>query len=742
MRLDSEHQLSYFNAAAQEQWEQLKLIRGEKISPEIFQLVEEGVEATGLGKPLPRMKMGLRIFAFGAVVDSDTGWYTVYGSDVTAEDVISRLPDRNPAVVLRIGFDGTLLYGNPASRGLLAKLGLSIGGRLSEELLRELVDNSQEGAAADLELGFGESTIALHAVWVPEFALYNVYGTDVSALKALSRFPAGNPNPVLRVSRSDGLLLFTNQAGIPVCDSFRVTKEIPFSADQLKMMASSAETGEPVQVVAGDSVYELCVVAIEGFNFYNIYGRDITSNIAMVEMHRQLEEAGKAKSRFLANMSHEIRTPMNAILGYAQLLQRESGLTEQQRSHVETINRSGEHLLALIDDVLDMARIESGQMKASMRETDFLRMLVDVERMFRLRTVSANLEFVVENSGVPLFVLTDAAKVRQVLINLLGNACKFTDQGRIVMRASTLAIREGVARIRIEVEDTGMGFAMEDIETIFGVFKRTLEGESRSGTGLGLTVSRQFARLLGGELTATSEVGRGSLFIFEFLADVIETHEVRVSRHVVSLAESPRGRRILIVDDNMENRDVLGRMLKSVGFYVREAVGGKEALAALAIEAPDLMLLDLRMPEVDGFDVLIRMRELEGGRDVPVIVISASVLDDEQDAAISAGAKGFLRKPVHEDLLFEKIRLVLGTEYLYAGDRLLEEAADDKKLVIAALNSLPQALRRRLREAALGSDMLALDEILVEVEKREPEVSEGLRVYADSFDYDGLLKLL
>jgi signal transduction histidine kinase/CheY-like chemotaxis protein len=742
-RVNSEQELVYANPASKELQDEYALGLGEAVPPAISQLLVQAVEATLDGTALPRIAVGRQIFSFGGAFDTESGLYNIYGSDVTAAEVSQRLSDRNPSVVLRLASDGTLLYGNPASSELLAYLGLSIGEQLSEEVMVELIGTAEKDATRDLEIGSASSTLALRAIWVPEFSLYNVYGTDISAIKALTRFPARNPNPVLRIARSSGVLLFNNRAAVAICSSFQITDDKPLSQEWLTSLKASSETGEPVRVEEGERIYELSVVAIEGFDFYNLYGRDITASVAMEQMHHQLEEAGKAKSRFLANMSHEIRTPMNAILGYAQLLQRASGLTEQQRDHVQVINRSGEHLLALINDVLDMARIESGQMRLNKSETAFSRMIIDVERMFRLRAASEGLEFVVESNGVPSHLLTDAAKVRQVLINLLANACKFTDSGRISLRASTLGLRNGVARIRVEVEDTGMGIAQEDLQSIFGVFKRTKSGEHRSGTGLGLAVSRQFAMMLGGELSVSSEVGKGSLFLFEFSAEVIEAQREERPRQVVSLRESPFGRRILIVDDNQENRDVLGKMLKSVGFYVREAEGGAEALEALSVERPDLLLLDLRMPEVDGFEVLRRMRDIEGCKDIPVIVVSASVLDDEQRTTILAGASAFLKKPVHEDLLFEEIALILETEYIYSGDGRAGEFDEESLLnEVAQIQSLSNALRSRLRDAALGSDMLALEELINAVSGEAPEVAGLVRHYVEGFDYEGLLKHL
>jgi len=276
----------------------------------------------------------------------------------------------------------------------------------------------------------------------------------------------------------------------------------------------------------------------------------------------QAEEANEAKSRFFASMSHEIRTPMNAILGYTQLLQRESGLTDRQRSYLKTIDRSGDHLLSLINDVLDMAKIEAGEVSVVADTMDFSATLLDIERMFRQRAAEKGIALSVERTPeVPTTIVTDAQKVRQVLINLLSNAIKFTDRGRIAVKVSVVHRTRGKIRLLVAVKDTGSGIDAAEVEGVFEAFVQTEAGKRKAGTGLGLTVSRTFALLLGGDLTATSALGSGSEFKFEFVSEVTErAADVETARQVVGLAPSTSARHLLVVDDRADNRAVLATL--------------------------------------------------------------------------------------------------------------------------------------------------------------------------------------
>ena len=454
----------------------------------------------------------------------------------------------------------------------------------------------------------------------------------------------------------------------------------------------------------------------------------------------QAEAESRSKSQFLANMSHEIRTPMNAILGYAQLLQRESGLKPRQREYLETIDRSGVHLLSLINDVLDMAKIEAGQITLNPEEIDFDELLLDIERMFRLRAKEKCLQLVLSRMPeLPSRLLLDQSKVRQVLVNLLSNALKFTDSGHVEVRVSCAGNTDDTVHLVIDVEDTGRGINAKVLDAIFQPFIQTESGAKQRGTGLGLTVSRKFARKLGGDLTVTSTVGRGSVFRFTFDAQSGGKAGPTVKR-VVSIDTLSPAPCTLVVDDEADNREVLTRMLESVGFRVRATTGGEEAIKAVIAEPPDIILMDLMMPRVDGTEATARIRALDVGRDIPILIVSASAFDGQQSECIEAGANAFVRKPIREHELFEAIADHLPVTYLDAQTSTLQSAVDN--VDHTTMCRLPDGLNDVLLKAVQSGDINVIDTILTEAESVDYTMARRLRELADDFRYDELIELL
>jgi len=465
---------------------------------------------------------------------------------------------------------------------------------------------------------------------------------------------------------------------------------------------------------------------------------------ALAKMERA-EEANQAKSRFLSSMSHEIRTPINAILGYEQLLQRESGLTDRQRDYLKSIDRSGEHLLSLINDVLDMAKIESGQIPMLAAETNLSRMLVDVERMFRLRAAQEGLDLVMKKDpDVPSTLVTDAGKVRQVLINLISNAIKFTDQGSVALRVSVVRRTEEAVRLLVAVQDTGCGIEPEKLEDIFAAFVQTESGSRRSGTGLGLAVSQQFARLLGGQLRASNVAQGGSLFEFEFDARLTGQKNEESAQRVVGLDANSPIPRLLVVDDQEDNRIVLTSLLKSVGFSVRTASSGEDALRAFKSEPADIALLDLRMPDMDGVELMGHLRDLNEDKPLPVIIVSASALGDQQSETLNAGADDFLNKPIRETELFVLLAKHSGVRYVYS-DEEGKSGGHNKpasSLDPDAIRSLSTDLIDPLQQAVSAGDICAIEEAIAEIAHMDPSLAAGLSQLAEIFDYEKLAKLV
>jgi len=461
------------------------------------------------------------------------------------------------------------------------------------------------------------------------------------------------------------------------------------------------------------------------------------------------ESASRAKSAFLANMSHEIRTPMNAILGFSQLMLHDRALAAQQKKHLETISRSGEHLLALINDILDMAKIESGRIELNPSPFDLSALLHDLEAMFRVRTDTKGLRLdVMMLNDAPQCLVADKSKLSQVLINLLGNAVKFTNQGGIVLRVYS----EKKARMLFfEVEDTGIGIPSEAIEKLFRPFEQVhneQQAGSGQGTGLGLAISREIARLMGGDITVASHVRKGSTFNFSIPYMECEMqHAERASRlqRVLGLKAGQASYRVLIVDDMEDNRDLLAEMLGRTGFPTRMASSGKEALGVYKTWRPHLILMDMRMPSMDGVEAIKWIQATARGNKVKIMSVTANTFESMRREAFDAGADDFLGKPFREEELFEKIRLLLGVEYDYDLEKredALPDTAAKPDFSPEELASMPLDLMEQMRQAAVNADYDLLLELIQRVESTNENLSHTLRGLVEQYNYQKLLDIL
>ena len=471
--------------------------------------------------------------------------------------------------------------------------------------------------------------------------------------------------------------------------------------------------------------------------------RDVTER---KRYEQSLQQANRAKSVFLANMSHEIRTPMNAILGFSQLMLRDQDLTPRQCQYLGTINRSGEHLLALINDILEMSKIEAGRTTLNPSTFDLPVLLKDLEMMFRVRTDEKKLSFSVETIGdVPQFIVTDINKLRQVFINVLGNAVKFTEQGGIGLRVR--ADREGATGpcLRVEVEDTGPGISPDDQDKLFRHFEQTKTGQQAgTGTGLGLAISREFVRLMGGDITVSSQVGKGSVFVIHLPLKEGEAQAVQAKdnpRHVLRLQPGQATCRVLIADDIEDNRQLLAQLLAPVGFEIRLATNGAEAVQEFEQWRPHLILMDFRMPVMDGHEAIRRIRAMAGGEDPKIIAVTASAMDDNRQELMEIGADDFIGKPFREAELFQKIHAHVGVEYVYAEDPAAAAQEEAAELTPESLAGWPQDLIDPMREAVITADLDQLLARIQEVEARDPRIAQGLRRLAEGFQYQKLLDL-
>ena len=467
-------------------------------------------------------------------------------------------------------------------------------------------------------------------------------------------------------------------------------------------------------------------------------------NRQLKEAATQAQAANRAKSTFLSTMSHEIRTPMNAILGYAQLMSRDPQLRPEAQANLKIIGRSGEHLLALINDVLDMSKIESGRIDLKPTTFNLSRLVEDLAAMFRLRAGAKTLRFAMTVEGESaLYVIADEGKIRQVLINLLGNAVKFTEVGGITLRVS-LEPRGSGLWLSARVQDTGPGIRDEDRKRLFEPFSQIRTGQdSLKGTGLGLAISRKYARLMGGDLTVSANPGGGSVFLFEIPIGRGEagTAVKRSARHrVIGLRAGQDAPRILVADDRPENRDWLRKILTSVGFAVEEAENGEAAIRGWKQWRPRLILMDLHMPVMDGLEATRRIKADPRGGDTIIVALTASAMDADRRSAAQSGADEFLSKPCREDELFEKLHALLQITFDYedAGAMEAAEAGAAPALTAERLGRLPRSLIEEIRDATLAGNKKLLDRLAAQVEAADAESARAFRSLVDRYDYDTL----
>lgn len=459
------------------------------------------------------------------------------------------------------------------------------------------------------------------------------------------------------------------------------------------------------------------------------------------------EQANRAKSIFLANMSHEIRTPLNAILGFARLIGRDVSMAEGSRENLKIIKRSGEHLLSIINNVLDMAKIESGRVMLEERAIELHALLNDIESMFRLRAKGQRLEFSISiEEDLPHYIRTDPDKLRQVLINLLSNAFKFTQLGSISLTVGKVK-HEGPQKLFFEVKDTGAGIAEDELGITFDAFVQTRSGhKSQVGTGLGMSISREFVRIMGGDLTVRSTVGEGTTFAFDITLTPVSGDDVThlQPEHVVlALAPGHPVWRILVVDDNLPNRRLLTASLKPLGFYVKEAADGLQAVQTISGWKPHLIFMDLRMPIMDGYKATRRIRETPEGESVKIIAVTASAVEQERAKVFSEGFDDFIRKPFMDSEILESIKKHLSVEYIYEKPEETSTIPPTGELAPpAGLASISDTFKARLSDAVSIGDKTAIDGIISEIAVYDKEAADFLRALSDDFQHERILAVI
>jgi signal transduction histidine kinase/DNA-binding response OmpR family regulator len=461
------------------------------------------------------------------------------------------------------------------------------------------------------------------------------------------------------------------------------------------------------------------------------------------------EAANNAKSAFLANMSHELRTPLNAILGFSSIVRKDPMLPENQRRNLGIINRSGEHLLTLINDVLEMAKIEAGGVQLANTPFDLGGMVHDVIDMMQTRAKDKGLQLRInQSSQFPTYIVGDEPRLRQVLVNLISNAINFTQKGSVDVRLQVKHDKD--QQLLFEVEDSGPGIATQDQQRIFEPFVQLGEHGGSKGTGLGLTITRQFVELMGGDISLESTPGKGTLFRIELpLIEATESDIAQAKKgkqaergEVLGLAPGQPQYRILIVEDQADNQALLTHILDSVGLQIKIAENGKQGVELFQSWRPHLILMDRRMPVMDGEEATRRIRKLPGGQKTKIIAVTASAFKEQRKILLNAGMDDFVCKPYLRGEIYACLSKQLGIQFQYEEVTESQAQAEVRTLTSEMLSVLPNTLRDKLQEALESLESDRIDQIIQQVTDYDQELQQTLAQYTDSFDYQTILNAL
>ncbi|HEY9728886.1 MAG TPA: MASE1 domain-containing protein [Chroococcales cyanobacterium] len=558
--------------------------------------------------------------------------------------------------------------------------------------------------------------------------------------------------PFVRTSQNESLLLLQSFLGVIALTTLILSAVIAENKQaNTKLRIANAELKE-----AFDTLEQKVV--------------ERTAQLALAK--EKAEVANEAKSTFLANMSHELRSPLNAILGFAQVITRSKTLPPEHLENISIISRSGEHLLTLINQVLDLSKIEAGRTTLNENNFDLYRLLDDLEDMFQLKAEDKGLQLICDYASrnraaeVPRYIRTDEVKLRQVLINLLNNAIKFTQEGRVSLRVGIGNGESGMAnrdkedeetrknspncRLVFEVEDTGVGIAPEELDSIFEAFVQSKTGkEVQEGTGLGLSITRQFVQLMGGAMTVSSQLDKGTVFKFDITVCVVDAKDIesqQLRRQVIALEPNQPRYRILIVDDKLTNRQLLMKLLNPLGFELREACNGSEAIAVWETFEPHLIWMDMRMPVMDGYQATKHIKATTKGQTTAIIALTASSLEEERAVVLRAGCDDFLRKPFRDAEIFEAMHKHIGVQFVYEDPSQRDSSliANGKQdiLTAAALGALPGEWVANLEQAILNVDLKLIFALIEQISPENTALANALAQSINNFEYDKILNLI
>ncbi|HLP90302.1 MAG TPA: PAS domain S-box protein [Nostocaceae cyanobacterium] len=465
------------------------------------------------------------------------------------------------------------------------------------------------------------------------------------------------------------------------------------------------------------------------------------------------DAANRAKSEFLASMSHELRTPLNAILGFTQVMSHDTTLSGDHQQNLAIINRAGEHLLNLINEILEMSKIEAGRMVLHIKSFDLMYLLISLEEMLKIRANSQRIQLIfICDPQVPQYIQSDENKLRQILLNLLSNAIKFTQHGSVTLRVTLNNSEAAQLRLRLEIQDTGEGIAADEIELLFEAFGQTETGrKSQQGTGLGLAISRKYVQLMGGDITVTSQLGQGSIFAFDIPIQVATVEQIQVNIHkrqIISLAPEQPEYRILVVDDARDSRLLLHKVLSSIGFKVELANNGEEAIALWQQWQPHLIIMDIQMPIMDGYTAtkIIKSRAMPTSQ-TPIIACTAKAFEEQRQEILTAGCDDLINKPFREEELLEKVGNYLKVKYIYQNQDTQAAQQNPQKSILSEndifplLSQMPLSWLTDIYNAAAQCS----DDLILLLTEQIPPEQEALKNYlvdlANHFYFEKIMEL-
>jgi CheY-like chemotaxis protein len=465
------------------------------------------------------------------------------------------------------------------------------------------------------------------------------------------------------------------------------------------------------------------------------------------------DQANQAKSDFLARMSHELRTPLNAILGFSQVLRKEKNEHKNKDKYLDIIIHSGEHLLQLINNILELSKIEAGKSHINESTFNLWTMIESLEKMLSLKVECKPVNLIFEIlDNVAKIIIADESKLRQILINLVDNAIKFTEKGSIKIEVGqyeeeTLNSAEINQRLMFKIQDTGIGIAPEDMDDLFDIFFQTNQGlKMNQGTGLGLPIAREFIKLMGGEIWVSSTLGQGTVFEFFIpikVADRATQNLLGHNRYIMGLAKDSPRYKVLVAEDHWANRILLVNLLKRVGFEVQEALNGLEVIEMWQTWHPDLVWMDMAMPVMDGYEATQRIRSSPGGKETVIIALSANAFAEDKEKMLASGCDDYLSKPFDEVELLEKMAQYLDIAYVYEEEKAIaqEDVEETIALTPDRLKPLPPTWLDRLHQAATEADSDLLLDLIAEIQQRDRPLSHTLTTLVNNFDFETITQV-